>query len=130
MTVTYSSDPILRWRNDLVSFVVEVEFTATWRGPLRSTVIQIPAGFVTDLASLPRVVTLFNPKLSRHLQPAIVHDYCYRTATLRITQEDADQIFVEGMEACGVGGFRRSYMYAGVRLRGSHSYVPRQDKDT
>lgn len=76
----------------------------------------IPRGFITDLASIPRLV---RPALDRNgasRRAAVLHDSLYsRQITSRA---DADELFDEALELDGAGGLERGLMYAGVRLGG------------
>jgi hypothetical protein len=57
--------------------------------------IEVPAGFVTDFASVPWYARAFINVLGRHSIPAIVHDYLYWEQ--RCTREQADELLREGM---------------------------------
>lgn len=76
----------------------------------------IPAGFITDLASIPAI---FRPVFDTNddsRKPAALHDsrYCIKHGT----RKDADDLFLEALERCGVGFMRRWAMYIGVRSGG------------
>ena len=59
-------------------------------------VITVPAGFVTDFASVPWYARWFISVLGKHSIPAIVHDYLYWEQ--RCTREQADLILREAMD--------------------------------
>ncbi|MGT3199083.1 DUF1353 domain-containing protein, partial [Yersinia enterocolitica] len=63
-------------------------------------VIKVPTGYVTDLASVPRVFWALFPPHGRYAKAAIIHDYLYDNA-LR-TKKEADKIFLDGMQVLGV----------------------------
>ena len=76
----------------------------------------IPAGFITDLASIPALLRpLFNPN-DNGRKAAVLHDarYCIKAGT----RKEADDLFLEALERCGVGFLRRWAMYSGVRAGG------------
>lgn len=78
--------------------------------------ITVPAGFITDLASLPRLV---RPVLDRNglsRRAAVLHDwlYCLKTGG----RADADKLFLEALKTEGVGWAARWSMYTGVRAGG------------
>mgnify|MGYP003494080227 CR=1 FL=1 len=76
----------------------------------------VPAGFITDLASIPALLRpLFNPNDSGR-KAAVLHDsrYCIKSGT----RKEADDLFLEALERCGVGFARRWAMYLGVRAGG------------
>ena len=81
-----------------------------------SKIIDVPAGFLTDGASVPRVFwSLFDPT-GPYLQAAVIHDYLYNTQVF--SRETADEVFLEAMKACGVGFITRQTVYRAVRFGG------------
>ncbi|EEM9454573.1 DUF1353 domain-containing protein [Salmonella enterica] len=85
-----------------------------------SDVIEVPAGFVTDLATIPRVFWSLMPPDGKYAKAAIIHDYLYDNA-LR-TKREADRIFLDGMTVLGVPRWKRMIMYYAVRLFGQGMY--------
>lgn len=83
-------------------------------------VIHVPAGTVTDLASVPRVFWSIFPPYGRYAKAAIVHDYLYQRGTG--SRLYADQVFLEAMAVLGVPKWRRALMYLAVRLWGREHY--------
>jgi hypothetical protein len=83
--------------------------------------ITVPAGFVTDFASVPRIFWNLLPPTGRYGKAAVIHDYLYRTygAGSKIV---ADAIFYEAMKALGVNAIVRGVMYLGVHWFGGRSY--------
>lgn len=85
-----------------------------YRSDLWPTTIVVPEGFLTDLASIPRVFRSLIPQNGRHRAPAVVHDYlCRREDFPRRT---ADRIFNEAMKLTGVPALKRVAMYFAVRV--------------
>ena len=84
-----------------------------WEGGQR---IVVPAGFETDLASIPRLLRgiLHQNGLSR--APAVLHDFLY--ATQIMTRSEADGVFREALEAEGMGWLGRFLYWSGVRVGG------------
>jgi len=81
-----------------------------------SKIIDVPVGFLTDGASVPRVFwSLFDPT-GPYLQAAVIHDYLYITQIF--SRETSDLIFLEAMKACGVGFLTRQAVYRAVRFGG------------
>src|SRR5262245_37790872 len=77
----------------------------------------VPAGFVTDFASVPRVFVWLLPRYGRWTQAAILHDYLRGVArTGRIRKSDADNIFNRAMRELNVPFLRRWVMWAAVRF--------------
>jgi hypothetical protein len=61
--------------------------------------VNVPAGFVTDFASVPKFLW-FLPRWATYSKAPILHDYLYETQTLMgkpITRKQADQVFLEAM---------------------------------
>lgn len=96
----------------------------------------IPAGFVTDFASIPKIFTPLLPRTGRHNRAAVGHDYLYRIAVgivpscdLHVSQaecdrnlppwlsrKEADRIFLRMMRELEVPEWRARAMYLGVRV--------------
>ena len=82
-------------------------------------VIEVPARFVTDLASIPGVLRglpAFNPNgLSR--RPAILHDFAYCSHCVP-TRADADQLLFDALLSAGVSRAVARAYWLGVRAGG------------
>lgn len=83
-------------------------------------VIEVPAGYVTDFASVPRALWAVFPPHGPWAKAAIVHDYLYDYAIG--TRARADLIFLEAMQVLGVPRWRRYLMYWAVRAFGRGAY--------
>ena len=84
-------------------------------------VLTVPAGFRTDLASVPRLPVVYWLCGGRANKPAVVHDYLYSTGI--VAREIADAVFLEAMGVVGVPLAYRRLMWAGVRLGGASHYA-------
>lgn len=91
----------------------------------RLGIVTIPAGFMTDLASVPSGLRSFISVLGKHFMAAVLHDLWYRVPWTRhgVTREIADTIFLEEMADLKVSWWKRRAMYRGVRIGGSSSWV-------
>lgn len=78
--------------------------------------ITVPAGFVTDFASVPRIMWAWIPPMGKWSGAAIVHDYGYVVQDRPRAEYDA--IFLEAMGVLGVPWIRRHLMYLAVRIGG------------
>ena len=78
--------------------------------------ITVPAGFITDLASVPWPASMMIPKSGRFNEAAVVHDYLYHCQMF--TRAKSDAIFREAMKDLGVNWFKRGTMYNAVRVGG------------
>lgn len=82
-----------------------------------SEVIRVPAGYVTDFASIPAFARpLFSP-YDLSAKAAVVHDYLLDHPELGYSRRQADYVFKEGLEVLGVALWKRTLMFAAVRLR-------------
>jgi hypothetical protein len=82
-----------------------------------SKLIEVPEGFETDFASVPRFFWRVVSPWGRYSPAAVVHDCLY--ATGRVSRAQADRIFLELMQRLGVPLWKRSLMYGAVRLFGA-----------
>jgi hypothetical protein len=82
--------------------------------------IEVPAGFLTDFASVPRPLWWLFPTWGRYGNAAVIHDFCYSQHC--VTRRRADQVFLEGMIVLGVGRFTRTMLFTAVRLFGGPSW--------
>lgn len=84
--------------------------------------VEVPAGFVTDGPSIPRLFWAIMPVWGSWARAGVIHDYlCCRIAMGRphgavLTRRDADRAFNRAMRACGVGTISRTLLYIGVRI--------------
>jgi len=88
-----------------------------WVSRVSGRGVTVPAGFVTDFASIPRIIWPLLPKWGKYGLASVVHDYLY--AVGRGERADADAALLEAMEDLRESHWRYSLVYAGVRLAGS-----------
>lgn len=103
--------------------------------------ITVPAGFVTDLASVPRWAWTLVPPDGPWVKAAIIHDYLYATAGTGIWKKhpasitrsspysrlEADRIMREAMENRGVPALFRNLIYLAVRFGGGPDWNDNRD---
>lgn len=94
--------------------------------------VYIPAGMLTDLASIPKIVWNILPPTGKYGAAAIVHDRLCNTLQITlagkpqdITRERADGILGEAMEVLQVSWLKRVTISSAVAL---HRWVRRIDK--
>jgi hypothetical protein len=75
---------------------------------------EIPEGFRTDFASVPRPLVWLIPRYGVYTRAAILHDYVLRAE--RVGKADADGLFRRALRECDVSRPRRWMMWAAVRL--------------
>lgn len=84
--------------------------------------VDVPKGFVTDLASIPRALWAIMPPTAKYTHAAIVHDYLYWTQPETIPRSDVDTIFSLGMSELEVKGWKASAIYKSVSLFGGTAW--------
>ena len=80
----------------------------------------MPAGFVTDLASVPWYLWNWLPNDGLYLHAAIVHDWLYWDQAR--AREEADNVLWNDMTDLKVGYLTRQAIYQGVHLRGQGAW--------
>lgn len=84
--------------------------------------IVVPAGFLTDGASVPKIFWSVLPCWGTYSRAAIVHDYlCWRLHqgaphAEAPTRRAADAVFYEAMLVAGTGPLTARILWAGVRV--------------
>ena len=86
-------------------------------------IVNVAAGFETDLASVPRLFWTLLPACGPHNRAAVIHDWLYarrriETAdggTRKPDRSECDWIFLEALQDCGVGWVKRNAMWLAVR---------------
>jgi len=86
------------------------------------TRIEVPAGFLTDYASVPRILWNLIPPTGKYTYAAVVHDYLYAGHNgqhiYKVTRKQADAVFLDAMLSVGVSKPLAYTMWAGVRVGG------------
>lgn len=83
-------------------------------------VIDVPVGFESDFASIPRYGQCLLPKLGKYSKAAVLHDYLYVIAYKN--KKFADDVFLEAMKVLLVPKWKRYLMYHAVRTFGKGNY--------
>lgn len=88
---------------------------------------EVPAGFITDLASVPRLPFVYLLTGGMGHAAAVLHDWLYTTH--EVPRDVADAIFREALVLCGVSKWQAYLMWLGVRVGGASSWnAPGQDQ--
>ncbi|MGV7219654.1 DUF1353 domain-containing protein [Bradyrhizobium sp. UFLA05-112] len=82
--------------------------------------VTVPKGFVSDLASVPRIFWSALRPDGTYAYAAIIHDYLYWTQT--IPRENADAILKSSMEDFQVDGLTVTAIYNAVRVGGASAW--------
>jgi len=91
------------------------------------TTVTVPRGFITDLASIPRLVQLlpgFDVNGASR-KPAVLHDYLY--CVQLYTRSICDELFYHALLAEGVQPLTARLFYRGVRIGGWMYYDKRSE---
>lgn len=81
---------------------------------------NVPIGFVTDFATIPKLLRIFFSPIGLYGKAAVLHDYLYTVGIT--TRFRSDWIFLRAMRVLGVGKFKRRLMYKAVRVFGAKYY--------
>ena len=94
-----------------------------YRSSLLDRVVEVPAGFVTDLASVPRFPVAYWFWGGREHREAVLHDYLYRIDSVPVVSLSiANRVFLEAAKARKKSLLIRYPMYWGVFLGGWLSF--------
>lgn len=92
--------------------------------------ITVPKGFITDFASVPRLLRTIYESSGGYSHASVIHDYLYVGGAVSgkkdITRKDADQIFYDAMRASGVPKRRAYLLWAAVRAGGFRAWQKRK----
>ena len=93
----------------------EVVEPMVYRGQ-RDTFV-VPAGFLTDFATVPRVVVWLIPRFGRYTLAAVLHDWLITVGLADgiLSSRDADGLFRRVLRELDVPPVRRWLMWCGVR---------------
>lgn len=96
--------------------------------------VDVPEGFITDFASIPRALWSVLPPTGRYGKAAVVHDWLYFDGRIEdhearmvpISRRDADHIFREAMADLGVPKALRWTIWTAVRTGGGSIWEKRR----
>lgn len=83
--------------------------------------IVVPAGFKTDLASIPRLFRWLLQQNGASRKAAVLHDHCY--VTQPFSRAKADELFRKALIAEGLSQAAALIYWIGVRLGGSIAWA-------
>jgi len=111
------------------SFAYEVGHLGSGR------VIEVPIGFETDGATIPRLLWIVDPPIGRAVRAALIHDFLVGQLQTdephpeALTRAAADAVFHEALIAAGLSRSLAWLMWAAVRVFGrgaGHDIHPRR----
>jgi hypothetical protein len=95
----------------------EVLAPLVYRSALLGRTIAVPAGFVTDYASVPRILGVYDLAGGKCNKAAVIHDWLYSTQC--VDRKTADEVLREAILASGYSPFTAGVFYAAVRVGGA-----------
>lgn len=108
-----TGNPRIEWLEDTTAILLE---DVVYQDG--AIVYRVPAGYVTDGASVPRALSWLYPKYGAYLKAAIVHDWLITDLlpTGQITSIKVDETFRNAMADLDIPKGRQWILWAGVRL--------------
>jgi hypothetical protein len=88
--------------------------------------IVVPAGFVTELASVPKRLHWWSAKTEASMAPAVIHDYLYWTQPC--ARDEADAVMYVAMRAQGRDNAKATAIYQAVSRSGETTFKDNRDK--
>ena len=83
--------------------------------------IEVPAGFLTDFASIPRIFwSILGHPMGRYAAAAVLHDFTYHTGIF--PRKQCDKIFRQSMQVLKVPFWKCQIIYSAVRSFGWTAY--------
>jgi len=83
---------------------------------------NIPEGFMTDFASIPRIFRWYlDPVGAPHQVAAVAHDYLYATSK-ELSKLGADMVLRDAALAAGTPKFKAAVLYYAVRIGGRSAW--------
>ena len=119
-----SSEFLTKLRDERVSLIGRDRILLAplvYYSALLADLVIVPAGFVTDYASVPRAPLTYWLFGGVGDEAAVVHDFLYEKGL--VPRNVADEVYAEALAACAVPAWRRGPMWAAVRLFGAGRYT-------
>ena len=88
--------------------------------------ITVPAGFVTELASVPKRLHWWRGQPEASIVPAVFHDYLYSTQAC--TQDEADAVLYHAMTAQGGATSKDAAIYRAVSGAGAAAFKANRER--
>jgi hypothetical protein len=98
-----------------------VKSPLVYQSDVAGKTITVPAGFITDLESCPRLPGVFLLFGEIAHAAAVCHDFLY-TAPVIVDRETADAVLYEACLLSGIPKWRAYGIWAGVRIGGGSHF--------
>jgi hypothetical protein len=121
-------DPLMLEYLDGRFYKVTAPFNYAVGYPDGKTIVHVPAGFITDFASIPRVLWSFIPPTGFYGKAAVIHDFLYLNGNINgmvIPQKYADDVLNEGMVVLA-----SAWILEHGRTEPGQPYIPRGELKT
>ena len=110
-------DPLLRFNSVTGRWVTQAPVCCLWNGAF----IEVPAGFATDLATIPFPFTAISHRFGPYNRAVIIHDYIYASLgwigdDIRMTRKEADALMYNLMLQDGTPRWKAHIMWSAVRI--------------
>lgn len=123
----------------IVRYVGEQNKKAIWEiqesfvyyigSPNSEEYIEVPVGFITDFASIPKSLWNIFPPSGKYIKASVIHDYLtnnkgkvkIKEKERYFSKKEVDDIFYEAMGVLGVSYIVKKMVYFSVRLFGDSS---------
>lgn len=131
---SFTTPLIVEVLDDGVNYEVHEAFEYRIGDENSTRAVQVPVGYITDFASIPRIFwTLLSPT-GKYGKAAVVHDYLcnYRKVmqdgeATYISRDEVDHIFLEAMEVLKVNLIVRRTLFGFVRAYAIVTGIDRDD---
>jgi hypothetical protein len=121
-------DPLMLEYIDGRFYKVTAPFNYAVGYPDGKTIVHVPAGFITDFASIPQIFWNIIPPTGFYGKAAVIHDFLYKTANINgmtIVQKYADDVLNEGMVVLA-----SAWILEHGRTEPGYPYMPRGELKT
>ncbi len=119
---SFTNDLIVRSHNETKWQLTE-EFKFYFEENGSKEYITVTKGFITDFASVPRILWSILPPTGRYTKAAVLHDFLYSNkSNTNFTRKQCDKMFLQAMEILGVKKWVRRTIYRAVRIFGGNYF--------
>ncbi len=106
-------------RTDDIKFVLVSDVVILFDFKKEIYSIQIPQGFSTDFASIPKCVRNIIENVGKYNDIYLLHDWLYsKLSQESFSRKEVDQIMLEKLKEFGMNFVKRNLVYNAVRIFG------------
>ncbi len=99
-------------------FILDKPFS--YQSDLLGCIVTVPRGFISDLASIPRLPIIYLLLNGIADQAGVIHDWLYSTGL--VPRDKADAVLREACLVLGVSAWKAAIIHAGVSWFGGSHY--------